>query len=94
MEGVTPMTTRVKEGYNIRDFLLLPVGPDDKLAGSEVIGFLDDGCPYVTLLPFPPNQNSPKGYVVLFASPYPVTVDEAKELQEEWSKEMVRKHKK
>ena len=90
------MTTKVKDGYKIMDnFSLLAVCPDDTLAGSELIEFTKHhGCSYLTLLPFPPNQNSPKGGVVLFASPYPVTVEEAKELEQEWSKEAAKKFKK
>jgi hypothetical protein len=86
MLGVAPMATKVKEGHNIREFSIFPIAPDDRLVGSEVIGYLEDGCSYLTMLPpFPPNPNSPKGYIVLLASPYPVTVDEAKELFDEWS---------
>jgi hypothetical protein len=81
------MPTKVKQGYEIRkNFFAFEVYPDEDFAGSEIVDLLETyDCHHVTLLPFPANEDSAGGGIVMFASPYPVSVDEARALFEEWS---------
>jgi len=81
------MATRVKQGYDLlKNFTAIEVYPDEDFAGSEITDLLETyGCPYATLLSFPPNEDTSGGGLILFATPYPVTVEEARELFEEWS---------
>ena len=81
------MITSVKQGYDLtRNFYALEIYPDEDFAGSEILDLVDTyGCSHITLLPFPPNEDSSRGGLVLFASPYPVTIEEAKDLFDQWS---------
>jgi hypothetical protein len=87
IQGEARMSTTVKQGYDLtKNFTALEVYPDEDFAGGEIVDLVETyGCSYVTLLPFPANEDSSRGGLVLFASPYPLTVDEARDLFEQWS---------
>lgn len=81
------MATKVRQGYDIlKNFAGVEIYPDEDLSGSEIVDLVETyGCSHATLIPFPPSEDSEGGGLVLFASPYPVSIEEAKELFAEWS---------
>ena len=80
------MSTLVREGFKILEhFTLLAFSPgESKTLALLVEESREHKCPYFTVLPQPANRNSPKGFYVLFGSPYPVDNREATELLAEW----------
>ncbi len=71
----------MKTGYSIEDFTYIAYSPGEpKVIGEVVVESTKKKCPYWTVLPQPPNRNSPKGFYVLIGSPYPLDMNEANEV--------------